>query len=65
MIEGIISILVVIFGIVGVLFKKRYSDKSIEDRKDRERDKELVQQNSPAISRRLSSGLDRMRKRNK
>ena len=60
MIEGVISILVIIFGIVGVLFEKRHSTKAIKEKEARERDQELANHDSDAIDSRLSDYVDRM-----
>ena len=60
MIEAVISILVVIFGIIGVLFEKRYSAKAIKKREAHERDQELANHDSDAIASRLSDYVDRM-----
>lgn len=58
MIDAAISILAVIFGIIGILFKKRYSAKSTKEREDRERDKEIAEKDHLAKSKRLSDLVD-------
>lgn len=56
--EAILGILAVIFSIGGVLFKKRYSAKEVKKRDDNERDKEIIEKDHMAMSKRLSDLVD-------
>lgn len=64
MIEAILSLLAVMFGIIGVLFKKRYSSQGIKERDDHERDKEIAEKDHISKSKRLSDLVDAVKLRN-
>ena len=54
MIELILTIVAGVVSVVVIIVKSRSSEESRKERDNDERDKELVEQDSPAISKRLS-----------
>lgn len=61
----ILTILSAILGLLGGIVERRYSEKAIKKRDNDERDKELANQDSPAISKRLSNLRKRLRIHNR
>ena len=65
MIETVLTILAGFIGIAGIIIKSRYSKEATKKRSDYERDKELANQDSFAISKRLSDLRKRLRIHNR
>ena len=64
MLTTVLTIISVLIGIVGGVLERRYSEEGQRKRREYERDKELAEQNSIAISKRLSDYFDRLRLHN-
>ena len=65
MIELILTIVAGVVSIVVIIVKSRSSEESRKKRNDNERDKELANQDSPAISKRLAGLHKRLRIHNR
>ena len=63
--EVLLHIILAILGLLGGMVERHYSDDAVKERDNDERDRELAEQNSTAISKRLSDGIRRVRLRNK
>ena len=63
MVEAVLYILSVILGLVGGVAERYYSEEAVQERSNYERDKELADQDSIAIGKRLRDLRNRMFKR--
>lgn len=58
MLSAILSILSVVLGIFGGFMERRYSPEAIKKRENNERDKEILEKDHMAKSKRLSDLMD-------
>jgi hypothetical protein len=65
MTSTILTILSAILGLMGGIVERRYSKEAVKKRDNNERDKELAEQDSPAISKRLADLAKRLRIHNR
>lgn len=62
---AIVHIILALLGLLGGVAERHYSKEAIKKRDNHERDKELAEQDSPAISKRLSDLHKRLRIHNR
>lgn len=61
----LLAVINAILGIIAVVFKQRYSPEAIKKRSEAERDKEFIDGDNMAISKRLFDNFRRLRSKKK